>query len=160
MLEVPKKLLNKWNRRLRQEGLPARLKSTEEIPLVPLSNREVLLMLAPEIKKLSMEEFLALQDKIQKDIITDLETKKEAGMREENILKRLHFLVEYGHHLSMLDEKDSDKHYKKPELSDEELKLIDELDWVTGGADKPEPVDEYVERMEAVLKPGTPKKLH
>ena len=138
--EVPKKLLNKWNRKLRQEGLGSRLKP-EEIPLAPISNREALIMLAPDTQEPFLAEFLALENKFQRDIIADLEVKKEEGMREEDITARLHLLVKYGHYLSMMSGENSDIHHN-PTYSDEEEKVT----------------EEYVERLEEIARPDTKKK--
>ena len=101
-----------------------------------------------------MKEFLDLpEDKFQKDIIVDLEAKKEAGMSEEEIMKRLHFLVKYGHYLSMVDGTHSDEDYYQ-KLSEEELKLMGEIGGHLSG------FDDYVERMEETIRSEESKKIN
>src|SRR6185436_10796234 len=98
MFEVPKSLLNKWNRKLKKEGLGARLKPAQ-IELTPLTDREALTMIIPDVQEPFVEEFLALEnDKLQKDIIFDLQAKKDSGMQQEELIKRLQLLVKYAHY--------------------------------------------------------------
>src|SRR5579864_2454224 len=98
MFEVPKRLINKWERRLKKAGMPEELEPTK-IPLVPLSNREALLAIAPDLREPYFNEFLTLEEKFQRDIISDLSAKKRNGMNELNIMVRLILLVKYAHYL-------------------------------------------------------------
>lgn len=118
-------LLNKWNKKLAEVGLPEELKPTN-VRIPPASNKEVLAVLGPAIEP-SLSEFVILPEKIQDDILADLKKQRELKMPSGEILNRFDVLVKKGHELEKMSSADSDRDYKPdPKREELERREIDE----------------------------------
>ena len=149
MFEVPKKLLNRWNRKLEKAGLPEELEPIE-IP-VPPSSREILSDMVPELDKLSLNVFLGLHEKLQADIVADIRRQKNSGAKMENVLNRLKLLIKKGIELEDVDRKNLDtKHKPQPSASDRENGEINEAVTRT--------VNESIEKIKRIVERDNPER--
>jgi hypothetical protein len=142
MQEINPEIQREWEKKLEKAGLPEEPKPLK-IPVEPTSGREILTALVPGIEK-SLEEFKALPNKIQDDILEDLKKQRKLGMPPKEILDRFDILIVKGRELDKMTEKDSDRVYipKLPEI--EEGRSIDDA--------IAERVDELIQRIEDLRK--------
>lgn len=127
----PKNLFRKWNRKLKKEGMPERIRR-EVIP-IPISNREVLFGLVPEIKPVTMHNFIALQSDTQEGIIEYIKRERQAGIEKKDILARLNNLIEESRKFELINETDaiSDKNHK-PRISLQDRERVEAEEFATG----------------------------
>lgn len=83
--------------------------------------------------------------------------KKATGMSKDDMLRRLRLLIKHGDYLGKMDPSFSDETYA-PQPTDEESRLLDEIDDATWGADEPEDIDKIIEKGEKSSK--SPDVLH
>ncbi|MDR3519652.1 MAG: hypothetical protein P4L63_02070 [Candidatus Pacebacteria bacterium] len=136
-----------WEKILNDNGLGV----IDEPLMVPINSAEdFLLNHATDIEK-SLGRFKVLSEKIQEDILLDLEKQRDLNIPLEISLKRFELLVTKGEELeTMTSEKNSDKK-NHPALPDETLDEIEEKEIKSS-------VDQLIGRIQEIIKDKKTKK--
>ena len=142
MERIDPKMSGEWNERLAKEGLPE-ITEVEKLPAeavgetVSKNEEEILAFAMEEV----LQEYAVLPPKLQEDIIIDIKSKKEEGMKFSEISNRVNVLVQKAKELVQLNSDDSDKEHK-PKPTPEESKLQNEQELEV------ENIDDLIKKLE------------